>query len=154
MRRPPGLSRAGDVVEQGELGGGEFAHIFQRGRPAGVRRLRCQVPTPLHGASIRMPSNLCLGRQALGGTVPQGGAIVEQLSARAARRLSVSMRLFGMAGPSPKRCAFVFHLVGEVERLAAFAGTGIPPRLARLRARSRDSDQLGSEILDFEFART
>jgi hypothetical protein len=39
----------------------------------------------------------------------------------------------------------------EVERLAAFAGAGVPPRLAGLRG-GGEADELRGEVLDLEFA--
>ena len=88
--------------------------------------LRCQVPIPLQGASTRMPSNLvfvasfappshcsCAKIENLG----PGGALLE--FGEAAQRT--------IARPEQ---AFVLHQIGEMHRLAAFAGTGIPPRFA------------------------
>jgi hypothetical protein len=53
-----------------------------------------------------------------------------------------------VAGPNK---AFVVHQGRQVQGLAAFAGTGVPPRLARLR-RARVPDELRGEVLNFEHA--
>jgi hypothetical protein len=53
---PPGFTLPGHMRQQFLLHFGEFAHVFA----VVVQRacgLRCQVPSPLHGASTRMPSN-------------------------------------------------------------------------------------------------
>src|ERR1019366_3051134 len=77
-----GLERTGEVIEQRELYGGEFAHVVGRGRPTRVR-----VALPRAGAAARgvEENTVEFGfRREFRGAVPERGAVIKQFCARSA----------------------------------------------------------------------
>src|SRR5262245_30847840 len=72
-------------------------------------------------------------RRQLRGAIPDGGAKIEDRRACRASFEDLEPPHVAIGGPDHP---FVRHQIGEMQQLAALAGAGIPPRLARMwRAR-------------------
>jgi len=124
------------VIEQLLLDAGQFTDVSRRDRPAGVRM-------PLPGAD---PGAGCIDEHAVETrfgrrswtAIPGDGAVIEHLGAGGAFLENLDPAHRPVAGPDEP---LVLHEVGEVQRLAAFAGAGIPPRFAGRRVAGM-TDQL------------
>src|ERR1019366_8682445 len=77
-----GLERAGDMVEHRELGGGKFAHVVGRSRPARVRVALPGADAAARG--IEEDAVELLLRRELGAAIPEIRAVVEKFRARGA----------------------------------------------------------------------
>ena len=123
----------------------EFRHVLS----VVVQRacgLRCQVPTPLQGASTNTPSNFVLVGS-LAATVPEHGPVIESARPSGSPFQFLQPPCRAIAGPDQ---SFVLHQIGKVQEFAAFARAGVPPGFARLRLTDK-SHGLGADILHFEF---
>src|SRR5271169_2285314 len=133
------------MVEQAFLNRLQFLHVLQGGGPA-----RMGIPLPgSNPAAWRIHQNsikLCLGRQSRS-SIPGGHAIIENLCSRRAQLQPAQPPFSAVAGPN---AAFAGHQVGEMQSLAAFACTGIPPDLAGPRV-AKSANDLRTDVLQFEF---
>ena len=139
-----GLERAGDMVEQLGLEVGEFAHILECRAPAGVG-IALPGADAAAGGVDQDAVEFRFGRKE-GAAIPVDRAVVEDLGPTG----PLSQRGQAAGGPvaGPDH-ALVFHLVGQMQGLAAFTGAGVPPGFAGLGP-AGEADQLRREVLDFE----
>src|SRR5664280_1530536 len=80
--------------------------------------------------------------------IPRHGAVIKHLGAGGAFLQDLEPADRPVAGPDEP---LVLHEIGQMQRLAAFAGEGVPPRFAG-RRRTRMANHLRSQVLDFELA--
>ena len=141
-----GFERTGHLLEQAALHDGQLLDVVERGGPSGVGVAGPGAEAGAGGVD-EDAVELRLGGQVVG-RLPGGETVVVELGAAEAALEILETALGAVAAPER---ALVGHLVGEVERLAAFAGADVPPGLAGLRG-AEGADDLRGEILDLERA--
>lgn len=133
------------MIEQGQLRGGQFPYVVGCRTPAGVR-----VALPGTDAAARGVKEDAVefgfGRKS-SGPIPERGAVIEKFRAGRPAFERVEPLVVAIRGPDE---ALVHHQVGEMKRLAAFAGAGVPPGFPRQRSGSA-ADELRTKVLNFEF---